>query len=152
MTAMSPPTPLSMIAAILAFICAPGRSTFASMPVRCARPATMSSTSLSCAGTNELPASTSSLVPASEPDGLLEVAGGAEDGWLAGAAVAAAAGLVAAAAPPAGAVFGASVGGADWPQAARTGPAAATTAQRKTERRVSRDTGSPSLGRFDPRH
>src|SRR5579884_206043 len=141
MTAMSPPTPLSMIAAILAFICAPGRSTFASMPVRCARPATMSSTSLSCAGTNELPASTSSLVPASEPDGLLEVAGGAEDGWLAGAAVAAAAGFVAAAAPLAGAVvaaaagagagavvgagaaaFGASVGGADCPQAARTGP------------------------------
>src|SRR5581483_11359954 len=145
---------------ILAVICAPGRSTLASMPVRCARAATMSSTSLSCAGTNELPASTSSFVPASEPDGLLDVAGGAEAGWLPGAAVAAAAGLVGAAAPAGACVGagGAAVGAPAWPHAAKTGPAATAAAQHRSERRVNTDTGAfsrpklmcilPAVGRY----
>src|SRR5262245_59572596 len=100
---MSPPAPLSMIVAILAAICWPGRSTLASMPVCLARSATMSSSILLVSGPNHSPARTVSLVPCRLPAGLAEAAGAAAATL---GLAASAAGLVAAA-PAAGAVVGA---------------------------------------------
>src|SRR5438067_4460503 len=118
MIAMSPPAPLSMIVAILAFICAPGRSTLASMPVCLPRSATMSSSILLVSGTNHSPARMVSLVPCRLPVGLADAAGGAAAtlGLASATGFAASAGLVAAAAgavagvPWAAAGFGVSAG------------------------------------------
>src|SRR5438093_1333163 len=88
----------------------------------------MSSTSLSWAGTNELPVRIVSLVPAREPPGLAPAAGAA--GWTLVPGVAAGAAALGAS------VGGAGVGGAAAAHAASSGANAPANDQRTTARRV----------------